>query len=177
MIHDIRNPLSSMVCSIDYMKESELISEDEDLSNMLDIASHCAEFIISHVGNFLDISKLENSKILLCPSPVEIIDLIKKIVCMHRFKAENKQLYLKLNATDNLPELAILDNARFTQVLVNLISNAIKFTSEGGVSVNIYFREGVTTAGFGNSDSLMQQIQRSNNGVGGTGAENISSIN
>jgi signal transduction histidine kinase len=57
---------------------------------MLEIASNCAEFIISHVGNFLDISKLEHSKIELTPSPTELIDLIKKIVCMHKFKAENK---------------------------------------------------------------------------------------
>ena len=128
MIHDIRNPLSSMICSLDYMKENERIAEDEDLSNMLEIASHCAEFIISHVGNFLDISKLETSKIDLCPTHVDIIDLMRKIVCMHRFKAENKLLYLKLNATDNIPDLASIDSGRLTQVLVNLISNAIKFT-------------------------------------------------
>lgn len=90
MIHDIRNPLSSMICSLDYMRESELISNDNDLKNMLDIASHCAEFIISHVGNFLDISKLESSKLELCPTPTEILDLVKKIICMHRFKAESK---------------------------------------------------------------------------------------
>ena len=141
MIHDIRNPLSSMICSLDFMKENEKIQEDEDINNMLDIASHCAEFIISHVGNFLDISKLETSKIELCASPTEIIELIRKILGMHRFKAENKQLYLKLNATDNIPELALIDNARFTQVLVNLVSNAIKFTQEGGVTVNIYFKD------------------------------------
>jgi signal transduction histidine kinase len=81
---------------------------------MLEIASHCAEFIISQVGNFLDISKFENSKLEMCVTPTEIIELIRKIVCMHRFKAENKSLYLKLNATDNMPELALIDNARFT---------------------------------------------------------------
>ena len=95
---------------------------------MIEIASHCAEFIISHVGNFLDISKLESSKLEICTTPTEVVDLVSKIVCMHRFKAETKSLYLKLNATDNLPELAMIDTARFTQVLVNLISNSIKFT-------------------------------------------------
>ncbi len=48
---------------------------------------------------------------------------------------------MKLNATDNIPELSLLDNARFTQVLVNLVSNAIKFTEEGGITVNIYFSD------------------------------------
>lgn len=81
---------------------------------MIEIASHCGEFIISHVGNFYDISKLQSSKIELCPSPTEIIELIRKIVCMHRFKAENKQISLKLNVTENLPELAMIDNSRFT---------------------------------------------------------------
>ena len=81
---------------------------------MIEIASHCAEFIISHVGNFLDISKLQNSKLELCPTPTEIIELLRKIVYMHQFKAENKQLYLKMNATENIPELALIDNGRFT---------------------------------------------------------------
>ncbi len=66
---------------------------------------------------------------------------MRKIVCMHRFKAETKGIYMKLNATDNIPELSLLDNARFTQVLVNLVSNAIKFTEEGGITVNIYFSD------------------------------------
>ena len=141
MIHDIRNPLSSMICSLDYMKESERISEDEDLSNMLEIASHCAEFIISHVNNFLDLAKLEHSKIELCVTPTEIVELIRKIVSMHRFKAENKQLYLKLLAADNTPDLVLVDNGRLTQIMVNLISNAIKFTLTGGVTVNLYFKD------------------------------------
>jgi signal transduction histidine kinase len=63
MIHDIRNPLSSMICSVEFMKESEAVKAEPELANMIDVASHCAEFIISHVGNFLDFSKLETSTI------------------------------------------------------------------------------------------------------------------
>lgn len=114
---------------------------------MLEIASHCAEFIISHVGNFLDISKIETSKLELCATPTDIIELIRKIVCMHRFKAENKALYLKLNATDNIPDLALIDNSRLTQVMVNLISNAIKYTQTGGVTINIYFKDSTSPGG------------------------------
>ena len=114
MIHDIRNPLSSMICSLDLVKENERLQNDPEILSMLEIASHCAEFIISHVGNFLDISKLQTSKIELCSSPTEIIELVRKIVCMHRFKAENKQICLKLFAMDNVPELAVIDSSRFT---------------------------------------------------------------
>ena len=60
---------------------------------------------------------------------------------MHKFKAENKGLYLRLNATDNIPNIVLLDNGRFTQIMVNLISNALKFTKSGGVAINIYFKE------------------------------------
>jgi signal transduction histidine kinase len=108
---------------------------------MLEIALYCAEFIISQVGNFLDISKLEHSELILCPTPTEIVNIVRKIICMHRFKAETKSIYMKLNAADNIPELSLIDNARFTQVLVNLISNAIKFTEDGGITVNIYFSD------------------------------------
>jgi signal transduction histidine kinase len=58
---------------------------------------------------------------------------------MHRFKAENNQLSLQLNATSNVPDLVNLDGSRFTQILVNLISNALKFTKHGGVTVNLFF--------------------------------------
>jgi K+-sensing histidine kinase KdpD len=80
MIHDIRNPLSSMICSLDFVKENEKIQEDENVSNMIEIASHCAEFIISQVSNFLDISKLEHSNLQMCPTPTEVIEMIRKIV-------------------------------------------------------------------------------------------------
>ena len=73
---------------------------------------------------------------------------------MHRFKAETKSVYLKLNSTDNIPELSLLDNARFTQVLVNLVSNAIKFTEEGGITVNIYFND----KGVINCEDLLQPL-------------------
>ena len=59
---------------------------------------------------------------------------------MHLCKAENNGLYLKLNAT-NMPELTIIDNNRLTQVMVNLICNALKFTHTGGVIVNAIFKE------------------------------------
>jgi signal transduction histidine kinase len=70
-----------------------------------------------------------------------LVELLKKIVQMHKYKAESDNLYLRLNATENMPELVMLDNNRFTQVMVNLISNALKFTKEGGVTINAYFKE------------------------------------
>ena len=103
-----------MIYSLDTMKESDIINQDPELTHMLEVSIHCAEFIISHVGNFLDLSKFETQKIDLSPTPTDIVDLIKKIVQMHMFKAENKNLYLRLNATDNMPDLALIDNNRLT---------------------------------------------------------------
>ena len=60
---------------------------------------------------------------------------------MHKFKAENKNLYLHLNASDKMPEVIQIDSSRFSQILVNLISNAIKFTNDGGITINMYFKE------------------------------------
>lgn len=114
MVHDIRSPLQSLICSLDFMRECEVILKDPELANTLDISAYCAEFILSHVGNFLDLSKTETSKIELSPTPTELLELIKKIVQMHSLKAESANLYLKLKATENMPELVMLDKNRFT---------------------------------------------------------------
>jgi signal transduction histidine kinase len=66
---------------------------------------------------------------------------VKKIVEMHKFKAENKDIYLRMNVSENIPDLVLMDACRFTQVMVNLISNSLKFTEEGGVTINMYFKE------------------------------------
>lgn len=109
--------------------------------NMLKIAGNCADFILTHVGNFLDMSKIETSNIDLNIGPTDFIDLMVKIVEMHKLKAENKNVYLRLNAMHNMPDIVMIDQSRFTQILVNLISNSLKFTQSGGVTVNVSYRD------------------------------------
>lgn len=81
---------------------------------MINIAINCADFINSHIGNFLDIAKLKTADIQLCKKPVEVLDLIKKTVDMHKFKADGKKLDLRMNVSENMPELAMMDGNRFT---------------------------------------------------------------
>ncbi len=103
------------------------------LFRMIEIASYCGEFIVAHISNFLDMSKASHQKIDLTLTPTNVETLVTKLVEMHKFKAESKGVALRFFASDNLPDVAFLDNGRVGQVLVNLISNSLKFTDQGNV--------------------------------------------
>ncbi len=91
------------------------------------------------VGNVLDVSKIEADKLEIIQGSWNIKESIQKIAIMCKTIASNKGLLLKLIFEENIPEYFKFDNSRFSQVLINLISNAIKFTDRGGVYLKVSF--------------------------------------
>lgn len=89
------------------------------------------------IGNLLDFSKLKANKIELNKAPTNIKETVKSILKMNYFKAKEKGNTLKLLFSKKFPKKVITDEQRIKQILINLISNAIKFTSKGTVTVSI----------------------------------------
>lgn len=132
MSHEIRTPLNAIIGFVNLMK----ISKADFVDNQKNIAKidSSAKFLLSLVNDILDMSKLENGKMLLDNKPFVVMNLIKQLENIFALMAEEKQL--KLNFDCRLTHKNFIgDELRLKQVLTNLLSNAYKFTDNGGTIV------------------------------------------
>jgi two-component system, sensor histidine kinase len=133
MSHELRNPLNSLLGSIELLDEA-----DEALKlSLLDNAKVCSETLLVLIGNILDFSQMKAKKLLLHYSPGDIKDAILKIGKMMNTLAQNKGIYLKIKFRKQLFPLLEFDYNKLSQIMINLLGNAIKFTAKGGVRVYV----------------------------------------
>jgi signal transduction histidine kinase len=90
---------------------------------------------LSHlVDEMLDLSKIEADKIEVTPEPIELAASVRDIINQLKLMADEKKLYLTLDIEENIP-LVRADSYRLRQIITNLVSNALKFTEQGGVTI------------------------------------------
>ena len=131
--HDLRAPILGIQGYIMLLEEGNLSKEEHD--QMLQAISNSSKMLVSLVENILDISKLERGLLVLNKSDFNLAKTINDIAYALTPLATQKNLEIKVNANKRLPFSA--DKNLIERVFTNLISNAIKFTSQGGVSVDI----------------------------------------
>ncbi len=132
MSHEIRTPLNAVLGMIDLLRETELTQEQK---NLLLIGLNSGELLLSVINNILDFSRMDAGKLALDNQPFDLHATISQSVELLRHHAQRKKLALILRLEDSLPHFARGDKTRLRQVLVNLISNAVKFTEHGSVTV------------------------------------------
>ena len=133
MSHELRNPLNALLGCIELLKDSNEVVREA----LLETAQVCSETLLNLIGNILDVSKIRNNKFELLTSSVDLKDSMTKIMNMMKSLAESKGIYLKMKFGKKFPYFVEYDSTKFNQVLINIISNAIKFTERGGVFVNV----------------------------------------
>jgi len=131
MSHEIRTPLNSIIGFTQVLlkrKEQFDIStaSQKYLNNIVISGQNLSQLI----NNILDISKIESGKMHLSPGVFDLHKIIRHVFNINEVQAQNKGLAYELNISPDAPRLAIIDGTRLTEVLMNLISNAIKFTPE-----------------------------------------------
>ncbi|WP_020531302.1 PAS domain S-box protein [Flexithrix dorotheae] len=134
MSHEIRTPLNSVIGM------SHLLIEDEPKPSQLErlkILRFSAENLLSLINDILDFSKIESGELKLEEVDFNLIDLIEMIKSGLSFKAEEKGLKLKVMLDSSVPNILKGDQTRLTQILTNLVNNAIKFTEKGVVKINV----------------------------------------
>ncbi|MCE5284443.1 MAG: response regulator [Pelosinus sp.] len=134
MSHEIRTPLNGMLGMIDLTINTILTAEQQE--NLM-IAKSCAQSLLNVINDILDFSKLEAGKLVISKVPFNIEQTVKKTVRMYAVKAEEKGVRLECQMPPDLPQVLKGDANRLGQILYNLISNAIKFTEQGVVTVAI----------------------------------------
>lgn len=136
MSHELRTPLTAVIGF------SSLMATDPALSaahrRNLAIINRAGDHLLTLINNVLELSKIEAGRMSLVDAPTDIVDLTAEVVEMLEGRAADKGLALRLE-TDGAPPMAMVDAVKLRQILVNLISNAIKFTDGGEVAARVAF--------------------------------------
>jgi PAS domain S-box-containing protein len=135
MSHEIRTPLGAILGFTDMLTDPDL--KKEDYLNYLKIILRNGRSLAVLVDDILDLSKVEAGHLDVEKIAVDIPDLIENIGTLFMLKAEAKGLKLTITSDQKLPTHLITDPARLRQILLNIVGNAIKFTSAGEVSIHV----------------------------------------
>ncbi len=147
MSHEIRTPMTSI------LGYSELIAESSGCCTECSVYSTCeirtancqhsqavrrnAEHLLELISDILDLSKIEAGKLQIEPTRCSPARLVADVIALMRVRADAKQLNLKTELADPLPETVLTDPLRLRQMLVNLMGNAIKFADQGEVRLAV----------------------------------------
>ncbi|MFH1139107.1 MAG: response regulator [Pseudomonadota bacterium] len=134
MSHDIRTPMNGIIGMTELALETELTEEQRDF---LGIVKSSSEVLLSLLSDILDFSKIEAGKMELENIPFKLGDNLADIINTLAFSAHKKDLELTWRAAPDVPDLVQGDPGRLRQVVLNLVGNAIKFTDQGEVSVQV----------------------------------------
>ncbi|SCA58395.1 hypothetical protein AB751O23_AA_00640 [Chlamydiales bacterium SCGC AB-751-O23] len=134
MSHEIRTPMNGILGMASLLEQEESLSEDQVLRVKTIVKS--GKSLVKIVDNILDYSKLEFSKLNLNPEPVSLINVIEEVISLFTPSAQMKKNKIKLTLPRKKESYLLIDAMKVKQVLQNLISNAVKFTKEGLISIS-----------------------------------------
>jgi PAS domain S-box-containing protein len=133
MSHELRTPLNAI------LGFSALIGRDSELSvsqrQYVEIINRSGEHLLALINDVLEIAKIEAGKLQLEIAPFDFGGMVHDIADMMRLRAKSKGLELKLDMSAECPRYLKGDEARLRQILINLVGNAVKFTTSGNVTI------------------------------------------
>lgn len=135
MSHEIRTPLNAILGM-----DEVIIRESKDpkiTKNAKNIQS-AGRTLLGIINDILDISKIETGKMEIIKNRYETINVLNDVRNMMSRKASDRGLYFKMTVNPKIPRALIGDEIRIRQVLLNIIGNAVKYTEEGGITVEVY---------------------------------------
>jgi signal transduction histidine kinase/CheY-like chemotaxis protein len=137
--HDIRTPLNAILGAVDLLSQTSLTFDQSEYVHMFQ--RNCRR-LLALINDFLDFSRIEAGAVHVERKPFRIREIVDDAAVTFRDAAARKGILLGVDIDPQAPEWQIGDSLRIQQVLVNLLSNALKFTAEGRVDVRVKVLEG-----------------------------------
>ncbi len=139
MSHDLRTPLNAVI-GLSEIAMDETLSPEEIRTYLNDIHVS-AKHLLSLINDVLDMSKLESNRMTLHPEPCSTGEFLKTVQSVIGVQCEQKRIRFLVSCDDGFPDCLLIDKLRFNQIILNLLSNALKFTPpEGSVSLLLTHR-------------------------------------
>ncbi|MFV8326457.1 CheR family methyltransferase [Flavobacterium sp. ZS1P14] len=184
MSHEIRTPMNAIIGFTRVILKTDLSEKQKEYLNAIKLSG---DTLIALINDILDLAKVDAGKMIFEKKPFKMAVSISSMLQLFETKIQEKNLKLVVNYDKKIPDVLLGDSIRLHQIILNLVSNAVKFTSKGSilVNVNLLFEDeekviiefAITDSGIGipkdNIDLIFENFQQSTNGTsslyGGTG--------